>query len=89
MTVSTKTKLCVVIGDPAEHSLSPLLHNTGYKAVGKKNEFTYLACKVASDKIEDFIKGVRAMRISGVSCTIPHKIAVMPYLDEVDNVAKK
>jgi shikimate dehydrogenase len=89
MKINAKTKICMVIGDPVEHSLSPQMHNTGYEALHIDNQYVYVACHVDVNQIENFIKGIRAMRILGVSCTLPHKLAVMPYLDEIDDVAKK
>ena len=79
----------MVIGDPIEHSLSPQIHNAGYKALNINDQFVYVACQVEVKNIEDFIRGIRAMKIKGVSCTIPHKIAVIPFLDKIDDVAKK
>jgi shikimate dehydrogenase len=89
MKITAQTKICMVIGDPVGHSLSPQMHNTGYEALGIDNQFVYVACLVDVNVLENFVKGVRAMNIRGVSCTIPHKMAVMPYLDEIDEVAKK
>jgi shikimate dehydrogenase len=89
MKITAKTKICMVIGDPIEHSLSPQMHNAGYEALHIDNQFVYVACHVDVKHIENFITGVRAMRIRGISCTIPHKIAIMPYLDEIDETAKK
>jgi shikimate dehydrogenase len=77
----------MVIGHPITHSLSPEMHNAGYKALGI--DFVYVASDVVVEAIPDFIKGVRAMGIRGVSCTLPHKLEVMPYLDEIDPVAEK
>lgn len=89
MKITARTKICMVIGDPVEHSLSPKIHNAGYEALNIDDQFVYVACHVNVNEIENFIKGIRAMKIRGISCTIPHKIAVMPYLDEIDKVAKK
>jgi shikimate dehydrogenase len=89
MKITAKTKICMVIGDPIEHSLSPQIHNAGYKALNIDDQFVYIACHVEVKNIEDFIKGIRAMKIKGVSCTIPHKIAVIPFLDKIDDIAKK
>lgn len=83
------TEICMVIGDPIEHSLSPQMHNAGYKALGIDHEFVYVACNIKINKIADFIKEARAMDIHGISCTIPHKIEVMKYLDEVDETASE
>jgi len=89
MRISAKTKICMVIGDPIEHSLSPQMHNAGYKKLGIDSEYIYVACNVKIENIADFIKGVRAMQIRGISCTIPHKMEVMKYLDEIDEEAEK
>jgi shikimate dehydrogenase len=89
MKITAKTKICMVIGDPVEHSLSPRLHNAGYVALHLDDHYVYVACHVKVENIENFVRGIRAMNIRGVSCTMPHKLAVMPYLDEIDEVAKK
>lgn len=89
MNISAKTKICMIIGDPVEHSLSPQMHNAGYEKLGIDSEYVYVACRVGVENIADFIKGIRAMQIRGVSCTIPHKIAVMQYLDKIDEAAEK
>ncbi len=89
MKIKGKTKICMVIGDPIEQSLSPQMHNAGYEALQIDDQYVYVACRVNSSDIENFIKGVRSMNIRGISCTMPHKIGVMPYLDEIDDIAKK
>jgi len=88
MSISAKTKLCLVIGDPIRHSLGPQMHNAAFKELDIDDEYVYIACNVSPDSLGDFIGGVRAMGIRGVSCTIPHKTAVMKYLDSVDPVAE-
>lgn len=88
MNITAKTKLCMVIGDPIEHSLSPQMHNAGYEALQIDDEYVYVASRVDINEIENFTKGVRAMNVRGISCTIPHKVAVMPYLDEIEDIAK-
>ncbi len=87
--ITAKTKVCMVIGDPIEHSLSPEMHNAGYKKLGIDDRFVYVACQVKPDSIKQFVEGVRAMGIRGVSCTIPHKQLVIPYLDKLDETAEK
>ncbi len=79
------TKLCCIIGDPVEHSLSPAMHNAAYKALGLN--FAYLAFRVTD--VKNAIAGIRALGIKGVSVTAPHKISVMQYLDTIDETAKK
>ncbi|KJS33230.1 MAG: shikimate dehydrogenase [Desulfatitalea sp. BRH_c12] len=74
------TRFCVVIGDPIAHSLSPAIHNAAYAALGL--DFVYLACRVAD--VRHALAGMRALgNFRGMSVTIPHKIAVMQYVDEI------
>ncbi|MFZ2025975.1 MAG: shikimate dehydrogenase [Microgenomates group bacterium] len=86
---TAQTKICLIIGDPVGHSLSPLMHNVAYEVVGLGEKFVYLASNVHVSKMEEVISSVRTLGIVGLTCTVPHKIAVMPYLDEVDETAKK
>ncbi len=90
MKITGKTQICMVIGDPVEHSLSPLMHNAGYEALKIESEFAYLGTHVKPENLEDFVKLARTMRqIRGVSITLPHKLEIMKHLDEIDEVAKK
>lgn len=89
MKISSETKVNMVIGDPINHSLSPLIHNAGYEAIGIDSDFVYVACRVGINRLASFVEGIRAMNILGVSCTIPHKVWIMQYLDFIDEIAKK
>ena len=81
--LDAKTKLCVIIGNPIVHSLSPAIHNAAFAALGLN--FVYTAHRV--EDVEAAVRGIRALGIRGASVTIPHKLAVIPFLDEVDPVA--
>ncbi len=89
MNINSRTKICMIIGDPVEHSLSPQIHNAGYEAAGIDNEYVYIASHVTSENLADFIKGVKAMQIRGVGVKTPHKIEIMKYLDHIDETARK
>lgn len=89
MEITADTKICIIIGDPVEHSLSPQMHNAGYKALKIDDKFVYVGCNVKRGQLGDLIKGVLAMQIHGVTVTIPHKVEIMKYLDTIDEVAKK
>lgn len=89
MKISAKTKICLIIGDPVEHSLSPAMHNAGYEALGIDNQFVYLGAKVKVEDVGLAVECMRKMGIHGLTCTIPHKIEVMKYLDEINEMAKK
>jgi shikimate dehydrogenase len=86
MDISAKTKVYGVIGDPIEHSLSPALHNAAFKEL--KLDCIFLAFKVKTGEAENAIRGMRGIGICGLNVTMPHKEAVIAYLDEVDSTAK-
>jgi shikimate dehydrogenase len=81
--ISTSTRLCAVIGNPVAHSLSPALHNAAFNALGL--DYVYTAFRV--EDLKSAMSGMRALEnFRGMSVTIPHKIEVMDYLDEVDDI---
>jgi len=84
--VSGKTKVCGVIGDPIEHTLSPIMHNAAFEAL--KIDYVFLAFKVEVAKVKNAVDGMRALGIHGLNVTMPHKNAVIKYLDELDPTAK-
>ena len=86
MVISGTTKVCAIIGDPVEHSLSPVMHNAAFKELGLN--LVYLAFTVTAKELKSAISGVRSMGLKGLNVTMPHKNAVMNYLDEVDATAK-
>ncbi len=83
--IDGSTKLCAIIGNPVSHSLSPLIHNVAFRATDLNMVYTAFC---VSD-LEKAINGVRGLGISGLSVTIPYKETVIPYLDEVDEIALK
>lgn len=80
--------LCMVIGDPVSHSLSPDLHNAGYKKLGIDSEFAYEARPVKAEGLPGFINSIRSSNVRGVSVTKPHKEAIIPLLDKITDEAK-
>jgi len=86
MTINGKTRVCAIIGDPVEHSLSPVMHNAAFKELGLN--LVYVAFKVTRNGLEDAISGARSLGLRGLNVTMPHKTAVMSYLDESDSTAK-
>ena len=86
MAVSGKTKVYGVIGDPIEHSLSPAIQNAAFSA--SKLDCLFLAFRVKSDDIGKALSGMRALGIQGLNVTMPHKNAVISFLDEVEQNAK-
>ncbi|MCI4453508.1 MAG: shikimate dehydrogenase, partial [Thermodesulfobacterium sp.] len=80
-------KVYGIIGYPVSHSLSPVMHNLAFRELGVKA--VYGAFPVKPEDLSQAIRGVKALDISGLSVTIPHKVEVMKYLDEVDEKAKE
>jgi shikimate dehydrogenase len=81
--IDARTRLYAVFGDPVAHSLSPLMHNTAFREVGFNG--VYVATQVHD--IQAAVEAVRCLGIQGVSVTVPHKTAVMPFLDRIDPLA--
>jgi shikimate dehydrogenase len=86
MSINGKTRVCAIIGDPVEHSLSPVMHNAAFKELGLN--LVYVAFKVTRSGLKDAISGAKSLGLLGLNVTMPHKNAVMSYLDETDSVAK-
>ena len=85
MIIDQSTNLYGVVGYPLSHSLSPTMHNNAFAASGLNA--VYLAFE--TNDLDGCIAGIRAFGIRGISVTLPYKSAVIPYLDEVDDLAKK
>jgi shikimate dehydrogenase len=84
---SGTTQVCGIIGDPIGHSLSPEMQNAAFGAEGLN--FIYLPFRVKKEDLGDAISGIRALNIRGLNVTIPHKVHVIPFLDEIDILAEK
>lgn len=82
MTITGKTKVCAVIGNPIEHTLSPIMHNAAFEAL--KLDYVFLAFKVKPAQVEAAVNGMRALNMRGLNVTMPHKSTVINYLDRVD-----
>lgn len=82
-------KICMIIGDPVEHSLSPQMHTAGYKTLHIEDVFTYIAKKVIAQDLSKTMSEIRTSNIHGITVTIPHKVTVMKFLDRIDAIAQK
>jgi hypothetical protein len=85
MAVTGKTKVYGVIGDPIDHSLSPIMHNAAFNSLNL--DAAFLAFQVQPTEVENAIQGMRALNILGLNVTMPHKKAVIRHLDEIDQTA--
>ena len=83
--INSDTSLYAVLGNPISHSLSPVMHNCAFSHVNYNG--VYFAFRVK--EIGKAMSGIKALGIKGASITIPHKVAAMEFLDEVDDMAEK
>lgn len=84
--ISGRTKVCALIGDPIEHSLSPALQNAAFQHLAL--DYVYVVFKVEKGELKDAMVGVRGLGLHGLNITMPHKIEVIKYLDELDETTK-
>lgn len=86
MKIFGKTRVCSIIGDPVEHTLSPAMHNAAFEELNL--DFVYVAFRVRREELRDALNGARSLDFHGLNVTMPHKNAVMKYLDEIDSTAR-
>nr|ADI22003.1 shikimate 5-dehydrogenase [uncultured myxobacterium HF0200_01L06] len=84
--ISATTALCGILLHPAGHTRSPAMHNAAFEALGI--DASYLAFDVHPDDLEAALSGARALGVRQLAISLPHKIAVLDHLDEVDSVAQ-
>ena len=84
--IDGSTQIVAVIGDPIAHTLSPAMHNAAFRALGLN--WVYVACHVRPDDVGAAVEAVRALGWRGMNVTVPHKQAVMPFLDTLTPGAK-
>jgi shikimate dehydrogenase len=82
---NSNTSLYAVLGDPISHSLSPVMHNSAFSHANYN--CVYLAFRVK--EIGEAISAIRTLGIKGAGITIPHKVTIMEFLDEIDDTAEK
>ncbi|UTR14344.1 shikimate dehydrogenase [Salipaludibacillus sp. LMS25] len=76
-----------VIGCPISHSLSPAMHKAAYEELSIKAD--YHAFHVEEKDLKEAVNGIRALGIRGINVTIPHKVSIIPYLDEIAPLAEE
>ncbi|MBI5158824.1 shikimate dehydrogenase [Candidatus Micrarchaeota archaeon] len=86
--MALKTRKCCVIGDPIAHSMSPAIWSAAFKELGM-NDCAYTPMQVKKDELKKKMNEFRSADFVGVNVTVPHKVEVLKFLDEVDALAKK
>lgn len=84
--ISGQTIICGIMGDPIEHTMSPAMHNAAFTKLGI--DYVYIPFKVKSMELRKAVEGIRGLNLRGVNVTIPHKVAVMQFLDRIDPLAE-
>jgi len=84
--VNGATRVIGVIGDPIAHSRSPAMHNAAFRALGLP--YVYCAFRVEPGRVGEAVRAVRALDLVGLNVTIPHKEAVLPFLDRLSATAR-
>jgi shikimate dehydrogenase len=84
--ITGTTKILGVMGDPIEHSLSPVMHNAAIQHLGL--DFVYVPLAVKPADLPAVLAGLQAIGCGGFNATIPHKQAIMAHLAEISPVAK-
>lgn len=75
-----------IIGNPIRHSLSPVMQNAAFDACNL--DYVYVPFTVTPERLGDAVVGLRALSVCGFNVTIPHKITIIPYLDQLEQSAE-
>ncbi|RJQ30638.1 MAG: shikimate dehydrogenase [Peptococcaceae bacterium] len=86
MQVDGHTRTCGIFGYPVRHTFSPAMHNAAFAALGLN--FVYVPFLVPAEYLPAAVAAIRALGLIGVNITIPHKEAVLPYLDQLSREAR-
>lgn len=84
--IDAQTRMVTLLGDPVEHSLSPLIHNTAFAA--QDLNLIYTATRVRPARVQEAVRGLLGLDFLGANVTVPHKQTVIPYLHELSRCAK-
>ena len=85
--MQTQIKTYCIIGDQVQHSLSPAMQNAAFNSMHLN--CTYIAFRVSKEELEESVRSLRSINIAGFNVTMPHKIDIIKYIDELDLTAQK
>ena len=83
--INGHTRTCGLIGNPVEHTLSPVIHNTLAELTGEN--LVYVPFHVPTGYVEEAVKGATALNLLGLNVTVPYKSDVIPHLKDIDPMA--
>jgi shikimate dehydrogenase len=84
--INGKTTLIGLLASPIGHSMTPAMHNLGY-TISSLN-YAYLAFDVGREDLSASVEGMKALGAAGFNVSMPNKIAILQYLDELDDSAR-
>jgi shikimate dehydrogenase len=87
MPINGQTKIIGIFGDPVKHSMSPAMHNAAFNHLTLP--YVYIPFHVLPENLSSATEAIRALNITGVNVTVPHKETVIPYLDVLHTSAKE
>lgn len=85
MKINGMTHTCGLIGNPVEHTMSPVIHNTLAEKIGINMVYVPF---LVQQNLQAAIQGAHALNIQGMNVTVPYKSDVLDYLDAIDDLAK-
>jgi shikimate dehydrogenase len=85
--VKGTSRVCGLIGNPVEHTMSPAIHNHLAERTG--TDLVYVPFHVETGRLEDAVKGAFALNLLGLNVTVPYKSDAIPFLSDIDPLAKK
>lgn len=80
------TGLYGIVANPIKHSFSPMMHNTAFRTLGIND--VYLAFEVQEESLKDYITAVKTLGIKGFNVSMPYKLKIMEYLDDLTEEAR-
>ena len=81
-----KKKSFAIIGNPIQHSLSPVLHNYWFNKYNIEADYSLL--NIEEKDIENIVKKIRNKELNGINVTLPYKQKIIPFVDQLVNDAK-
>ena len=85
-TITGKTKLTGLLGEPVSHSISPLMHNFSFQKLDL--DYVYLCFQINEQTLEEAVKGLRVLDVKGFNLTMPNKNKILSYLDTLSPAAR-
>lgn len=86
MEIDGKTRTCGLLGNPVEHTLSPMIHNTLAERLG--HNLAYVPFLVEKGRLGEAVAGAAALQLLGLNVTVPYKSEVIAHLREIDGLAE-